>query len=86
MAAEYQKIEDASTLEELFDLWRRKDPESFEYTHGRKSIQVNIDHGKNVFIADGIVNQEIWNSGDKKRILFIMKEAYGSDWDNRRQS
>ena len=29
------------------------------------------------------MNPEVWNSGDKKRILFIMKEAYGSDWDNR---
>ncbi|MFN2939338.1 hypothetical protein ACKX2D_09865 [Lachnospiraceae bacterium YH-ros2226] len=24
-----------------------KEPESFEYTHGKRSIQVNIDHGKN---------------------------------------
>ena len=84
MPADYQKkIEDASTLDELFTLWRGKEPESFEYTYGKRSIQVNIDHGKNVFIADGIVNPEVWNSGDKKRILCIMKEAYGSDWDNR---
>jgi hypothetical protein len=80
MTLEYQKkIEDASTLEELFALWRRKEPESFEYTHGKRRIQVNIDHGKNIFIADGIVNSEIWNSNARKRILFIMKEAYGSD-------
>lgn len=84
MIAEYKmKVEDASTLEELFDLWRRKEPESFEYTHGKRHIQISIDHGKNGFIADGIVNSELWNSGDKKRILFIMKEAHGTDWDSR---
>ena len=49
MIAEYKKkVEDASTLEELFDLWRRKEPESFEYTHGKRHIQISIDHGKNV--------------------------------------
>lgn len=33
MPADYQKkIEDASTLDELFTLWRGKEPESFEYT------------------------------------------------------
>ena len=48
MPADYQKkIEDASTLDELFTLWRGKAPESFEYTYGKRSIQVNIDHGKN---------------------------------------
>lgn len=60
MTADYQKkIGDASTLDELFALWRGKKPESFEYTNGKRHIQVSIDHGKNVFIADGIVNPEI---------------------------
>ncbi len=39
-----------------------------------------IDHGKNTFIADGIVNPDIWNKHEKKRILYVLKEAYGDDW------
>ena len=43
MIAEYKKKgEDASALEELFDLWRRKEQETFEYTHGKRHIQISI--------------------------------------------
>ncbi len=36
-------------------------------------------HKKNVFISDGIIDLEKW--GSHKKILLILKEAYGSDED-----
>lgn len=63
-----EQIRNANTLDELFELWKNKHPEG------------GIDHKNNVFISDGIVNPQVWNSRSRKRILFILKEAYGDDW------
>lgn len=40
------------------------------------------EHNDKVFVKDGIVDDVVWKSQDKK-ILYILKEAYGSaeDWD-----
>ena len=65
-----EKIRSAKTLDELFELWKEKKPNG------------SIDHSKGFFIADGIVNEQIWNSGKRKKILFVLKEAYGKDWNN----
>lgn len=78
-----EKIQNAGSLDELFELWRNKAPESFDHTYGKKNIHVDIDHANKYFIPDGIVDPDVWNSEEKKRILFILKEAYGTDWGNR---
>lgn len=62
------KISQCTSLEELFELWREKSDET-------------VDHKNNTFIADGIVNTEVWNNTDKK-ILYVLKEAYGNGWDD----
>ena len=63
------KIIQCKSLDELFELWRNKEPEGI------------INHRDNTFIADGIVNIDEWNKADKK-ILYVLKEAYGDGWDN----
>ena len=63
-----EDIQNAKTLDELFSIWKNKNPSD------------GINHAEDLFIADGIVNPEVWNSGKKKRILFVLKEAYGDDW------
>lgn len=64
-----RKIEESSSLDELFKIWKTKKPDG------------EINHIHNYFIADGIVNPVVWKSGEKKKILFILKEAYGTDWE-----
>lgn len=76
------EINACMTEEELFKLWKTKDIYNAEYYEGNKKIEFTINH-KNVFIADGIINPEIWNNRSKgKHILFVLKEAYGgeNDW------
>lgn len=55
------------SLEGLFSIWKSKDPE------------YGADHKNLVFISDGIVDPATWNSGTKKKILFVLKEAYDCD-------
>ena len=62
------KIKEAKTLDELFELWKNKESDE------------SINHSNDYFIADGIVNEDVWNSNTKKRILYVLKEAYGTDW------
>ncbi len=62
------RIQNAKTLNELFEIWKGKE------------TQGDINHAENIFIPDGIVNEECWNDPNKKRILFVLKEAYGDDW------
>lgn len=66
----HKRYEQKST--ELFERWKAKPPEG------------HIDHGRNVFIADGVACPEQWFSQDV-RPLFLLKEAYGgsADWDLR---
>lgn len=57
-------------IELLFQGWKNKVPSN------------GIDHGKSVFIRDGVVCPEQWFS-QKIRPLFLLKEAYHEtgDWD-----
>ena len=63
----YQQIQTAESLDRLFEIWKNKKPNA------------EINHSANYFIADGIVNSDVWNQKDKKRILYVLKEAYGDD-------
>ena len=60
----------AQDMESLFRAWKNKAPAG------------EIDHGKNVFIRDGVVCPNRWFS-QKVRPLFLLKEAYHGtgDWD-----
>jgi hypothetical protein len=70
-------LENIKTEDELFDLWKLKEP--VNYLVGENSVFIN--HRSNIFITDGIVNLEHWNDADNKKILFILKEAYGGEKD-----
>ncbi len=76
-------IRQCTNLQELFQLWQRKQKETIEFMHAGKIITETVNHQSDnkekPFIPDGIVNPNIWNSG-KKRILYVMKEAYGDGW------
>jgi len=65
----YQQIQTAESLDRLFEIWKNKKPNA------------EINHSANYFIVDGIVNSDVWNQKDKKRILYVLKEAYGTDWN-----
>ncbi|MBP3870075.1 MAG: hypothetical protein J6E46_03780 [Faecalicoccus sp.] len=73
MRNENKKIE----LENLFEEWKKKASVNMK---DNKDQNVVIDHGNNVFIRDGIVDYEKWEN-DHKKILFVLKEAYGGDKD-----
>lgn len=78
----YDDIKACTTEMELFQLWKTKDPYPTAYQDGKKKVEFTINHN-NVFIADGVINHEIWDDRSKgKHILFVLKEAYGgeSDW------
>ncbi len=77
-----EKIKKCITLEELFELWCHKQASEVTYERKKEKISVWIDHEKNYFIADGVVDYSIWNHLNNTRILFVLKEAYGTDWDN----
>ena len=73
-------IRQCSSIEQLFNLWKTKKPEQISYIKGNQQVYKLVDHDKDFFIADGIINDQVWNSGEKKKILFVLKEAYGTDW------
>lgn len=62
-------LENIKTEDELFDLWKKK-----PLFVGANNVI--IDHGSNVFVSDGIVNNREWNKTDNSRILFVLKEAH----------
>lgn len=65
------------TEQDLFDLWVTKPAVNVSYIEKNKEVPVTIDHSK-VFIRDGVVNEKVWyGENNKKRILFVLKEAYG---------
>lgn len=70
-------LENIKTEDELFDLWKSKDP--INYNDGK--ICADINHRENIFVSDGIVNIEYWNNTNCKKILFFLKEAYGKKED-----
>lgn len=64
-----ERIQNCTTLDELFNIWRTKEPCGV------------INHRDNIFIPDGIVCPEAWGQNGRKKILFVLKEAYGDDWE-----
>lgn len=62
------RIQQCTSLNDLFEIWKYKQSND------------SINHSKDYFIADGIVDPSIWNNTEQKRILFVLKEAYGTDW------
>ena len=81
--AYYDKIKSCNSLDELFELWKTKTPQKITFNGKADDTDPQIDHRKNGFIKDGIVDTNQWGIGDNKKILFVMKEAYGEnkDWD-----
>ena len=76
-----RRIKECVTEEKLFEIWKSKEALVHQYQYEKESREVTINHN-NIFISDGVVNQEVWyNNPDKKRILFILKEAYGGEKD-----
>lgn len=69
-----ENIRKCQKLDELFQLWKNKEKREVRISTGKT---ISIDHKQDGFITDGIVNQEIWNDGEHKKILFVLKEAYG---------
>lgn len=78
----YEDIAKCKTEKELLALWKTKKPFTKNYMNNKQEKTVSIDH-KNVFISDGIVNEIIRNNQDGKKILYVLKEAYGEnkDWN-----
>lgn len=78
----YENIAACRTEKELLDLWKTKEPVTKNYMEKKQQKTVSINH-RNVFISDGIVNEEVWNSQKGKKILYVLKEAYGEseDWN-----
>ena len=73
-----EKIKQCDTLDSLFELWRNKESQDIEYTEKNMLKTAHIDHAHNKFIPDGIVNDEIWQDSEHKKILYVLKEAYVS--------
>lgn len=74
----YENIAACRTEKELLDLWKTKEPVTKNYMEKKQQKTVSINH-RNVFISDGIVNEEVWNSQKGKKILYVLKEAYGEN-------
>lgn len=75
-----ERIRACDNLEDLLKIWEHKPSMEISYLKGKEEICQTINHQSDYFIEDGIVNDEVWRSGKKKRILFVLKEAYGEDW------
>ena len=71
-----ESINGCRNLDELFLLWKNK-PKGIVTA---KKGELTIDHSNSYFIADGIVNPNIWEDTSHKKILYVLKEAYGEDW------
>ena len=78
----YENIAVCKTERELLELWKTKEPVTRSYVDKKQEKTVSINH-KNVFISDGIVNEAVWNNQIGKKILYVLKEAYGEneDWN-----
>ncbi len=78
-----ENIRKCQTLDELFQLWKNKEKREVHISDGKTESMITIDHKNDGFISDGIVNSSIWNDSNHKKILFVLKEAYGKgdDWN-----
>ena len=71
------RANECSTLRELMSAWKSKDPFPARYIREKENHEIMIDHQRNFFVSDGIVDEMIWNDLPyNKRVLFILKEAY----------
>jgi hypothetical protein len=75
------EVRNCASLEKLFELWKNKAPEVRNYVIKGKQHEVNIDHSRNRFIPDGIVDFAVWDDDAHKKILYVLKEAYTDDLD-----
>lgn len=76
-----EDISACKDLDSLMRYWKEKQPIETSYTNSKKEhVDITIDHGKNFFIPDGIVDENVWNTLPKgKKILYVFKEAYEDD-------
>ncbi len=74
-----EEVIGCKSLDELFGIWENKNPETKIYEHKKKEYEIQINHAENKYISDGVVNDEVWNSGKNKKILYVLKEAYTDD-------
>jgi len=79
----HHKIKNCDSLDGLFRLWKDKMPQDIMISNQSGEKSLRIDHRNNGFIKDGIVDNKQWGAGNNKKILFVLKEAYGenTDWD-----
>lgn len=78
----YDRIADCRTEKELLEVWKKKKPVSVTYKEKKEKRTILIDH-RNVFISDGITDNAAWERQKGKKILYVLKEAYGEtgDWN-----
>ena len=83
---EYRRemVKSCENLESLFEIWKNKPIGIMKYKdqESNEMITVTIDHSQ-VFISDGPICEKSWKQNENgKRILFLLKEAYGgyADW------
>lgn len=74
-----ERVQNCCSLDELLHIWKEKGVVQTSYVDNGAKVPLTIDH-RNVFISDGIVNPEEWKKC-RKKILFVLKEAYGGDSD-----
>lgn len=72
------QIAHCKSINELLKIWKNKECKEVTYYEDDKEINITINH-KKVFISDGIVDEKGWKKG--KKILFVLKEAYGEEED-----
>ena len=78
----YDNVRRCQTLDELFQIWRNKEKGEVHISAEKMESTMTIDHKNDGFVADGIINPKIWHDDNHKKILFVLKEAYGGgDWN-----
>lgn len=76
-----ESIAACKTEKELLELWKTKKPVTKSYMDKKQEKIITINHKKNVFISDGVINEAVWNNQREKKILYVLKEAYGEEED-----
>ena len=80
-----EKLNSCKTLKELFQLWENKGIITTTYKNSKgEDIPLTINHARDLFIKDGIVNEDKWKNTGVPKVSFVMKEAYDSKdsgWD-----
>lgn len=72
------EIKNVKNIEELFEKWNDTQTESENTKTTKKAEKRGIS--KNSFCRDGAIDKECWEKEDsKKRILYILREANGSN-------